>query len=108
MIIYDRLEKVGLKSMAGQAKIFGTIICVGGAILLSFYHGQIVDIGESRIHWKYAEKTRTKGAIGHVNLVLGPLLVILSSVSWAVWFIIQVSKPHPTPLLLLLFDSRVL
>ncbi|KAL8527761.1 hypothetical protein ACS0TY_005561 [Phlomoides rotata] len=93
------LEKVGWKSLGGQAKIWGTILCVGGALLLSFYHGHIVDIGDSRIHWKYAEKSGTKNSIGHVNLVLGPLLVILSSVCWAIWFIIQarVSEKYSAP-----------
>lgn len=89
--IYDRLEKVGVKSKAGQAKVTGTIICVGGALLLSFYHGSVVDIAKSSIHWRYAEKTGTKSSINHVNLILGPFLLILSAVSWAIWLIIQVS-----------------
>ncbi|GFP80377.1 wat1-related protein at1g09380 [Phtheirospermum japonicum] len=94
------MEKLGLKSKAGQAKIVGTILCVGGAILLSFYHGPIVNIGESSIHWKYAEKTGTKnGSINHVNLILGPFLLIVSAISWAAWLIIQtkVSQKYGAP-----------
>ncbi|KAI3445455.1 hypothetical protein Pfo_002120 [Paulownia fortunei] len=93
------LEKLGLKSKAGQAKVLGTIICVGGALLLSFYHGSIMNIGESSVHWKYAEKTGTKSSINHVNLILGPFLLIVSAVSWAVWLIIQtrVSQKYGAP-----------
>ncbi|XP_057792127.1 WAT1-related protein At1g09380 [Salvia miltiorrhiza] len=94
------LEKVGVKSKAGQAKIMGTILCVGGALLLSFYEGSIVNIGQSTIHWKYAEKTGTKNSINaHPNLILGPFLLILSAVSWAVWLIIQtkVSQKYSAP-----------
>ncbi|KAK6159786.1 hypothetical protein DH2020_003167 [Rehmannia glutinosa] len=95
----ERLEKFGVKSKAGQAKIVGTIICVGGAILLSFYHGSIVNIGPSSIHWKYAEKTGTKNSVNHVNLIFGPFLLILSAVSWAIWLIIQtrVSQKYGSP-----------
>ncbi|KAK6139429.1 hypothetical protein DH2020_026836 [Rehmannia glutinosa] len=93
------LEKFGVKSKSGQAKIVGTIICVGGAILLSFYHGSIVNIGPSSIHWKYAEKTGTKNSVNHVNLIFGPILLILSAVSWAIWLIIQtrVSQKYGAP-----------
>ncbi|KAG8369043.1 hypothetical protein BUALT_Bualt15G0109300 [Buddleja alternifolia] len=93
------LEKVGLKSKAGQAKILGTIICVGGALLLSFYNGHVVNIGQSGVHWKYAEKTGTKSSINHVNLILGPFLLIVSAISWAVWLIIQakVSQKYGAP-----------
>ncbi|XP_074360741.1 uncharacterized protein LOC141719826 isoform X2 [Apium graveolens] len=47
------IESVAIKSRAGQAKVIGTIIYVGGAMLLSFYHGSKVPIGESPIHWNY-------------------------------------------------------
>ncbi|XP_075474395.1 WAT1-related protein At1g09380-like [Primulina tabacum] len=93
------LEKLGLKSKAGgQAKIWGTIICVGGALLLSFYQGQMVNIGQSGIHWKYAEKTGTKISIDHANSK-GPMLLVASAVSWAVWLIIQtrLSKQSVAP-----------
>ncbi|XP_073132619.1 WAT1-related protein At1g09380-like [Henckelia pumila] len=93
------LEKLGVRSKAGQAKIWGTIICVGGALLLSFYHGKVVNIGESGIHWKYAEKiTTTNNSIDHLNSS-GPLLLVASALSWAVWLIIQtrLSKQYAAP-----------
>ncbi|KAL0335391.1 UNVERIFIED_CONTAM: WAT1-related protein [Sesamum radiatum] len=99
MALPFRLEKLGMKSKAGQAKILGTILCVGGALLLSFYHGSVVNIGESSIHWNYAQKTGTNNSLNHVNLILGPFLLIVSAVSWAVWLIIQtrVSQRYAAP-----------
>ncbi|KAL2254207.1 UNVERIFIED_CONTAM: WAT1-related protein [Sesamum indicum] len=99
MALPFRLEKLGVKSKAGQAKILGTIVCVGGALLLSFYHGSAVNIGESSIHWNYAHKTGTNNSINHVSLILGPFLLIVSAVSWAVWLIIQtrVSQKYAAP-----------
>ncbi|KAG8389921.1 hypothetical protein BUALT_Bualt01G0029200 [Buddleja alternifolia] len=84
-----RSEKLGLKSKAGQAKVLGTMICTFGAFILSFYHGPIVNIGESSLHWKYAEKMGTNTSINHVNLIFGPFLLFVGVVSWSVYLIIQ-------------------
>ncbi|CAA0834639.1 WAT1-related protein [Striga hermonthica] len=94
------LEKLGLKSKAGQAKVFGTLVCVGGAILVSFYHGPIVNIGQSSIHWKYAETTTSSASpTAHLNFILGPFLLLVSAISWAAWLIIQtrVSQKYGCP-----------
>ncbi|CAN4110905.1 unnamed protein product [Withania somnifera] len=94
----ERLEKVGFRSKAGQAKIWGTIICVGGATLLSLYHGPIV-IGQSGIHWKFAENTKKINSSSHSNLILGTLLLIVSTVTYSLWIIFQarVSEKYPAP-----------
>ncbi|KAL3843566.1 hypothetical protein ACJIZ3_000969 [Penstemon smallii] len=107
MAIPFGLEKLGLKSKAGQAKVLGTTICVGGALLLSFYNGPMVNIiGKSSIHWRYAEKTagtsKDSISINHhhvINVILGPFLLLVSAVSWAVWLIIQtkVSQKYGAP-----------
>uniref|UniRef100_A0A7N0ZZ38 WAT1-related protein n=1 Tax=Kalanchoe fedtschenkoi TaxID=63787 RepID=A0A7N0ZZ38_KALFE len=86
------LETVGIRNRAGQAKVVGTVVCVGGAMLLSFYNGSALEVPPSGIHWTYAQQ------LGHQSSskasVLGALLVIASCVSWAVWFIIQARFPH--------------
>lgn len=87
------METVGLKSKAGQAKLLGTAVCVGGAMLLSFYHGAPINIGESHIHWKFADAMRDNnpgGAGG--SSILGPILILLSCVAWAAWSIVQVYR----------------
>ncbi|CAI9764215.1 unnamed protein product [Fraxinus pennsylvanica] len=89
MAIPFGLERLGLRTKGGQAKVLGTLICVGGALMLSFYHGHVVNIGKSSVHWKYAEMTGTKDSINHVNLILGPFLLLVSAISWAIWLIIQ-------------------
>ena len=91
--MFGRQESLGIKTRPGQAKVIGTIICVGGALILSFYHGNIINIGESSIHWTYAENMEKNSSTssGHGNVILGPFLLILSSLSWSIWFIIQVS-----------------
>ncbi|XP_049403378.1 WAT1-related protein At1g09380-like isoform X2 [Solanum stenotomum] len=82
------IEKLGLRSIAGQTKFWGTIICVGGAMLLSLYHGKVV-IGQLGFHWKYAENTSKDVNSANSNFFLGPFLLILSSLTYAIWLIIQ-------------------
>ncbi|KAK4339766.1 hypothetical protein RND71_041228 [Anisodus tanguticus] len=92
------LENVGFRSKAGQAKVWGTIICVGGTTLISLYHGPIV-IGQSGLHWKFVEKTEKNNSSGNDNLILGPLLLIVSTVSYSLWIIFQarVSEKYAAP-----------
>ncbi|KAA3486352.1 WAT1-related protein [Gossypium australe] len=95
-----RQEAVGIKKASGQAKVIGTLVCVGGAMLLSFYHGHIIGIGESSIHWNYANKmANSSPSSSGSNFFLGPFLVMASAVAWALWFIIQgqTSKSFPAP-----------
>lgn len=91
--MFGRQEYVGIMTKPGQAKVMGTILCVGGALLLSFYHGHTINIVESSIHWTYAENMETKssGSSSQGNFILGPFFLISSSLSWAMWFILQVS-----------------
>ena len=92
-----RLEAVGIKSKGGQAKIIGTIVCVGGAMLLSFYHGHVIDIPQPKIHWQFGgdhnnnNNNPTKSATTHQSFFLGPFLLIASNLAMAIWFILQVS-----------------
>lgn len=67
----------------------GTFLCVGGALILSFYHGKTIGLGESSIHWSLMEGTSSSGS--KTNLLLGPFAIIASALVWALWFIIQVS-----------------
>ncbi|KAK7813817.1 wat1-related protein [Quercus suber] len=101
LAVLFRQESLGIKTRPGQAKVIGTIICVGGALILSFYHGNIINIGESSIHWTYAENMEKNSSTssGHGNVILGPFLLILSSLSWSIWFIIQarMSKTFSAP-----------
>ncbi|XP_060167368.1 WAT1-related protein At1g09380-like isoform X2 [Lycium barbarum] len=92
------VEKLGLRSIAGQAKFWGTIVCVGGAMLLSLYHGKVV-IGQLGYHWKYAESTGKDVNAAHGNFFLGPFLLIMASLTYAIWLIIQgrVSEKYAAP-----------
>ncbi|MED6216598.1 hypothetical protein PIB30_009191 [Stylosanthes scabra] len=93
-------EFLRIKTRAGQAKVVGTVLSVGGALLLSFYHGKPLRLGESGIHWKFVEEMeRTSSSAAPTNLLLGPFALIASSLVWSVWFIVQaeMSKNYAAP-----------
>ncbi|KAL1350744.1 hypothetical protein HN51_014759 [Arachis hypogaea] len=95
-----RQESVGMKRKAGVAKVLGTVVCVGGALLLSFYHGKTIGIAESSIRWSFAERMEGKSSSnGNGSALLGPFLLVVSALVWSLWFIIQadISKNFPAP-----------
>jgi len=91
----DRQESFGIKTKTGQAKVIGTVLCVGGAMLLSFYHGHTIADSTSGIRWNYAEKMTDKRSTYKSHSILGPFLLFCSACSCALWFIIQVSETVP-------------
>lgn len=105
-LLFDRQESVRIKTSPGAAKVIGTVVCVGGAMLLSFYRGQTIELGESGIHWKYAELMRGGSSSNQGSSIWGSLCLIISSVAWAAWFVIQVSVP--TSLLLTFLFSEAM
>ncbi|KAF5182542.1 Wat1-related protein [Thalictrum thalictroides] len=88
MAVPFKMETVGIKKIAGQAKVLGTIVCVTGAMIMSFYKGKLIEIGSSAIHWTYAQNISASSSGSEVSF-LGPVLVIASVVAWSGWFIVQ-------------------
>jgi drug/metabolite transporter (DMT)-like permease len=78
-----KMETVRLGTPSGQAKVFGTVVCVGGSMIMPFYKGPLLKVWASPMHWRYAEHTTDAAIVGDV-------LIILSCVAWAAWFILQV------------------
>lgn len=92
LAVIFRQESVGVKKRSDQAKLTGTIVCVGGAMLLSFYNGPRIGIPDSSIHWGYAQRmSQQSAANNNSHLIFGSFIVILSAVAYSLWVIIQVS-----------------
>ncbi|KAK2661408.1 hypothetical protein Ddye_007941 [Dipteronia dyeriana] len=100
LAVIFRQESVGIKKRSEQAKLIGTVVCVGGAMLLSFYNGPTIGIPDSSIHWDYAQKMSKQSAGNNKsNMVFGSIIVIASAVAYSLWVIIQarVNKKFPAP-----------
>ncbi|XP_068660530.1 WAT1-related protein At1g09380 [Aristolochia californica] len=94
-----RMETVRIKTVEGQAKVWGTVLCVGGAMLMTFYKGKLINTWESSIHWSYAESLTKEVSGNEHHYVLGSMLVVVSCLCWAIWFIVQakMSKSFHAP-----------
>lgn len=87
MAIPFGLERVGIRSLAGQAKVLGTLICVGGAMLMTLYKGIPITLWSSPFDFRQG-KGNDNGSDSE-NLTKGSLLLVASCISWSSWFILQ-------------------
>ena len=88
-----RLEKLDFRRRAGKAKIFGTIIAIGGAMLLTFYEGKEINVWSTHInllHNQNGHVGSSHATSGRHDIVLGGLCSLVSCFSYALWIVIQV------------------
>ncbi|EXC13630.1 Auxin-induced protein 5NG4 [Morus notabilis] len=88
------LEKLNLESKSGRAKILGTLICILGALILTFYRGTQLTHPHSQ-------------AVGNIvnanspqkpkNWALGAVLLTAGCLMWSSWFLMQarIGKSFP-------------
>ncbi|GFS38015.1 nodulin MtN21 /EamA-like transporter family protein [Actinidia rufa] len=97
------LERLGWGTMAGKAKVVGTLLCISGAMILTFYKGLEVKLWSTNVDLLH--KSQHHG--GHVaashppdgNHVLGALLVVCCCLSSAMGLIFQAKmvRNYPCP-----------
>ncbi|KAK4271732.1 hypothetical protein QN277_020379 [Acacia crassicarpa] len=96
MALPFRLETVNIKCNGGRAKILGTLVCIGGALLLTMYKGEPLfnysrSEPETARHMVSAQRNnRERWTTGVIALIVGTLL-------WSSWFLLQskIGKKYP-------------
>nr|GMC60618.1 WAT1-related protein At1g68170-like [Ipomoea batatas] len=95
-----RMENMKLHKASGKAKVMGTVVCISGAMLLTFYRGQEVQIWSSKIDLfhlahPHAQSAHAEGSSG--SFALGATLTMISCFCYAVWIVLlaRVSKNYP-------------
>ncbi|CAK9167050.1 unnamed protein product [Ilex paraguariensis] len=79
------LEKPNMKSKKGRAKVLGTLVCVGGALLLTLYRAMpLTDLPVQTAIIHRTDHSTKRWALGSVVLIAGSLL-------WSSWFLIPIS-----------------
>lgn len=90
---HGRLEKLAFGTMGGRAKVLGTLIGIGGAMLLTFYKGVQFNMGSTHLDLLHHGSHRAAVASsnsGSAHSLLGALLAFGSCISYALWLNIQV------------------
>uniref|UniRef100_A0A0D9W4X3 WAT1-related protein n=1 Tax=Leersia perrieri TaxID=77586 RepID=A0A0D9W4X3_9ORYZ len=99
LAILTRLETLKLKKPAGQAKLLGTLVGMGGAMLLTFYKGPEITLlrGLPRPKLAHITENHQSHPIPRGNQIIGSFLGIISCFTYATWLVIQakVSKVYP-------------
>ncbi|GMI67188.1 Usually multiple acids move in and out Transporters 24 [Hibiscus trionum] len=90
-----RMERVGMKTLGGQGKLVGTLLSIGGAMILTFYKGKEIVVWSTNINL-----IKRHGSTKHAaaaDQVLGSLLALGSCVAFAIWYIIQAKMSEVYP-----------
>ncbi|XP_022737307.1 WAT1-related protein At3g30340-like [Durio zibethinus] len=91
MALPFRIETVNLKSHSGRAKILGSVICVGGALLLTLYKG--IPLFKHPLSQAMAptmaNAIKLSSSRRAERWTIGCLALIVGTVLWSSWFIIQ-------------------
>uniref|UniRef100_A0A2N9E4G4 WAT1-related protein n=1 Tax=Fagus sylvatica TaxID=28930 RepID=A0A2N9E4G4_FAGSY len=78
-----RIEKLGLKTRAGQVKTLGAIFCFAGALTTSLYKGKAFHIGHHSLHSTISLEP------SEVHWTRGTFMLVGSCFSYAAWYIVQ-------------------
>ncbi|GKV39667.1 hypothetical protein SLEP1_g47405 [Rubroshorea leprosula] len=90
LAVLCKMEKIDMKKVRCQAKMVGTALTVAGALLMTLYKGQIVTLFWSKyIHLQNISKTDIAAANANQNWYLGSILLIIATLAWASFFIVQ-------------------
>ncbi|KAJ8539809.1 hypothetical protein K7X08_014061 [Anisodus acutangulus] len=91
------LETINIKDRSGRAKVIGSLICLGGAFLLTFYKGiplihfsHLQDLSQTVEEPMSSSKRNEQWIFGSMILFAGALL-------WSSWFLLQskIGKKYP-------------
>ncbi|KAJ1419926.1 EamA domain [Sesbania bispinosa] len=92
------LEKINLRRAGGKAKVLGTLIGIGGAMILTFIKGMEIKIGSFHLNLLHHQNgPHANTTTGGSKPVLGALCGLACSVCYALWLIIQakMTKRYP-------------
>ncbi|ESQ34195.1 hypothetical protein EUTSA_v10009731mg, partial [Eutrema salsugineum] len=95
--IFVRLERLEFGTTIGKAKVFGTLVGIGGAMLFTFYKGFSIDFLKSNINLLLGTNTSHVTLPASDHRVLGACLALFSCFSYAIWIIIQAKMSETVP-----------
>lgn len=83
---FCRLEKVNLRRLHSQAKVVGTLVTVGGAMLMTLVKGPVPDLP-----WTKGRHYHQSSTSQQQHPIKGALMITAGCVCWACFLNLQVS-----------------
>ncbi|XP_011023643.1 PREDICTED: WAT1-related protein At5g13670-like [Populus euphratica] len=97
-----KLEKVDMRRLHFQAKVAGTLVTIGGAMLLPFAHGPLLHLPWTKRNFCRGQSAQS----AHIqDLIKGAVMVVFGCLSWSSFIILQamILKSYPAKLSLAAF-----
>ncbi|KAJ6332212.1 hypothetical protein OIU76_010574 [Salix suchowensis] len=89
MAVLCRMEVVHIKKIRCQAKVIGTVVTVAGAMFMTLYKGQVINfLWSAHVHTQTSSVSATTGS-SDKDWVKGSILLIIATLAWASFFILQ-------------------
>ncbi|XP_050364839.1 WAT1-related protein At4g08290 [Argentina anserina] len=80
-----RIEHVNIKEVRSQAKVIGTLVSFGGAVLMATYKGPAINIIGSHDNSDHHESSSTSGS----HWAMGTLFILIGCVAWSCFYVLQ-------------------
>ncbi|KAB2036055.1 hypothetical protein E1A91_D04G197100v1 [Gossypium mustelinum] len=92
LAICFKMEKLAIRTNAGKAKVCGTLIGIGGAMVFTFYKGIDINIWSTNVnllkhHHQQVGPRHSYHGTGH--FIIGAFFGLLSCISFSLWLINQ-------------------
>lgn len=99
--VLSRWEKLRLRSLQGQAKVFGVLVCISGSLMVALYKGPVIPIfRSSRSHAQGPHNGPNGNGTLTRHWIKGCVFLVVSLTTRSLGFILQaiIAKIYPAEL----------
>ncbi|XP_062074825.1 WAT1-related protein At5g64700-like [Humulus lupulus] len=95
--VITRMERLRLGTKPGKVKTIGALLCVSGAIVTGLYKGKEFFIGHHHDESLSGHNNSSSAMASHSHWARGTILLVVSSLAYSSWFIVQVKLQKLLP-----------